>query len=129
MRHLQRRMAHDINTGGYDVAYLRTYPVQPVRTDRRMVERPTVFYAQEARRVGFEAPMPPPVSQARRRKALIRLLRPPYELVCRRRDRRAVGAVDLVLCNSYFSADVLTATYGSTRSSATSVSTHDVQPV
>ena len=113
MRRVQRRMARDINTGGYDVAYLHACRFSlSVPIAEWLSDVPTVFYAQEARRVGFEAPMPPPVSQARRRKALIRLLRPPYELVCRRRDRQAVGAVDLVLCNSHFSADVLTAAYG-----------------
>ena len=73
---------------------------------------PCVFYAQEARRVGFEAPLATPSSESGRRRALMRLLRPPYELVCRRRDRHAVAAVDRVLCNSHFSADVLTAAYG-----------------
>ena len=63
------------------------------------------------RRVGFEA-QPRDGSQSSSRQAAVQFLRRPYESVCRHRDRRAVAAVDHVLCNSYFSADMLTAAYG-----------------
>jgi len=112
MRRVQRQMAHDINRGGYDVAFVHACRFSLSVPIAEWLTVPCVFYAQEARRVGFESPLPPPASLSRPRKALMGLLRPPYELVCRRRDQKAVAAVDRVLCNSYFSADVLTAAYG-----------------
>ena len=112
MRPVQRTMARDINDGGYDVAFLHACRFSLSVPIAEWLKVPCVFYAQEARRVGFEAPLAPPSSQSWQRRTLVSLLRPPYELVCRRRDRHAVAAVDRVLCNSRFSADVLTAAYG-----------------
>lgn len=112
MRRVQRTMARDINHGSYDVAFVHACRFSLSVPIAEWLTVPCVFYAQEARRVGFEAPVASSNSLTRRRKAIMRLLRPPYELVCRRRDRHAVAAVDRVLCNSYFSADVLTAAYG-----------------
>ncbi|MGO9963178.1 MAG: glycosyltransferase [Acidimicrobiales bacterium] len=110
-RRVQRRMARDINREGYDVAYLHACRFSLSVPIAEWLSVPCVFYAQETRRVGFEA-QPRRVSQHRNRDALVRFARRPYESVCRRRDRRAVAAVDRVLCNSYFSADMLTAAYG-----------------
>ncbi|MGO8721836.1 MAG: glycosyltransferase family 4 protein [Acidimicrobiales bacterium] len=112
MRRVQRQMARDINREGYDVAFVHACRFSLSVPIAEWLDVPCVFYAQEARRVGFEAPLPPPASQPSYRRMPTKLLRPPYELVCRRRDRRAVAAVDRVLCNSRFSADVLTAAYG-----------------
>ncbi len=112
MWRVQQQMSSDINRDGYHVAFVHACRFSLSVPIAEWLNVPCVFYAQEARRVGFEAPLPPPASQPRYRRMLTQLLRPPYELVCRRRDRRAVGAVDRVLCNSRFSADVLTAAYG-----------------
>lgn len=111
MRRVQKQMARDINHDGYNVAYVHACRFSLSVPIAEWLTVPCVFYAQETRRVGFEA-QPHRVSQQPNRQALIRLLRRPYESVCRRRDRRAVAAVDRVLCNSHFSADMLTAAYG-----------------
>jgi glycosyltransferase involved in cell wall biosynthesis len=110
-RHVQRQMARDINHEGYDVAYVHACRFSLSVPIAEWLAVPCVFYAQETRRVGFEA-QPRRISQHQNRDVLIRLARRPYESVCRRRDRRAVAAVDRVLCNSHFSADMLTAAYG-----------------
>jgi hypothetical protein len=112
MRPLQRRMARDINRGNYDVAFVHACRFSLSVPIAEWLTVPCVFYAQETRRVGFEAQPYPPASRQHRRERLIRLLRRPYESVCRQRDRHAVAAVDRVLCNSRFSADMLTAAYG-----------------
>lgn len=111
MRRVQRQMASDINRGGYDVAYLHACRFSLSVPIAEWLTVPCVFYAQETRRVGFEAQQHR-VSEHSNRQALLRVLRRPYESVCRRRDRRAVAAVDHVLCNSHFSSDMLTAAYG-----------------
>jgi glycosyltransferase involved in cell wall biosynthesis len=110
-RRVQRQMARDINQEGYDVAYVHACRFSLSVPIAEWLSVPCVFYAQETRRVGFEA-QPRRVSQHQRRETLVRLARRPYESLCRRRDRRAVAAVDRVLCNSYFSADMFTAAYG-----------------
>jgi glycosyltransferase involved in cell wall biosynthesis len=104
-------MARDINHDGYDVAYVHACRFSLSVPIAEWLTVPCVFYAQETRRVGFEA-QPRRISRQRNRQEFIRLLRRPYESVCRRRDRRAVAAVDRILCNSRFSADMLTAAYG-----------------
>jgi glycosyltransferase involved in cell wall biosynthesis len=111
MRRVQRQMARDINHDGYDVAYVHACRFSLSVPIAEWLTVPCVFYAQETRRVGFEA-QPRRISRQRNRQEFIRLLRRPYESVCRRRDRRAVAAVDRILCNSRFSADMLTAAYG-----------------
>jgi glycosyltransferase involved in cell wall biosynthesis len=112
MRRVQRQMARDINHAQYDVAFVHACRFSLSVPIAEWLTVPCVFYAQETRRVGFEAQPPRPASQQRNREKLVRLVRRPYESLCRRRDRQAVAAVDRVLCNSRFSADMLTAAYG-----------------
>ena len=112
MRHVQRQMADDINAGGYDVAFVHACRFSLSVPIAEWLTVPTVYYAQEIRRVGFEVQPSPLGVGARSPASLIPLVRRPYERVCRRRDRRAVAAVDRILCNSRFSADMLSAVYG-----------------
>lgn len=112
MRRVQRQMAGDINAGGYDVAFLHACRFSQSVPIAEWLTVPSVYYAQEPRRVGFEAQLSPPGANARGPQALIPLLRRPYELVCRQRDHRALAAVGRVLCNSRFSSDMLAAAYG-----------------
>ncbi len=111
MRRVQHRVARDINRESYDVAFLHACRFSLSVPIAEWLTLPCVYYAQETRRVGYEAQLSPPGTSGLGR-SLIHLLRRPYELVGRRRDKRAVSAVDRVLCNSHFSADMLSAAYG-----------------
>ena len=112
MRRVQRQMARDIEADHYDVAFVHACGFSLTVPIAEWLTVPCVFYAGEPRRVGFELQLPSPVTRGRRREALVRFVGSPCESVCRRRDRRAVAAVDRVLCNSRFTADMLTAAYG-----------------
>jgi glycosyltransferase involved in cell wall biosynthesis len=112
MRRVQKAMARDINAGGYDVAFLHACRFSLSVPIAEWLQVPSVYYAQEARRVGYETQPSPLGAGAKGLTSLIPMLRRPYEFVGRRRDRRAVGAVDRLLCNSRFSADMLSAAYG-----------------
>lgn len=112
MRRVQRKMAQDINDRGYDVAFVHACRFSFTVPIAEWLTVPCVFYAQETRRVGFEVQIRAGADEKRVAASLLALIRRPYELLSRRRDRRAVAAVDRVLCNSRFSADMLAAAYG-----------------
>jgi hypothetical protein len=76
MRRVQKQMARDINHDGYNVAYVHACRFSLSVPIAEWLTVPCVFYAQETRRVGFEA-QPHRVSQQPNRQALIRLLRRP----------------------------------------------------
>ena len=111
-RRAQRRMAREINFGGYDVAFLHAcqYSLSvPIAT---WLEVPCVFYAQEPRRVNYEARPGQHARVSGLSPALTEIARRSYESLQRRRDRRAIASADAVLCNSRFSAEALIAAYG-----------------
>lgn len=112
MRRLERQMAADINSGGYDVVFLHACRFSLSVPIAEWLTVPSVYYAQETRRVGFEAQLSPPGGKRSGLQSLVPFLRRPYEAVGRRRDLRAVASVDRVLCNSRFSSDMLSAAYG-----------------
>jgi glycosyltransferase involved in cell wall biosynthesis len=112
MRLAQRRIAADINRRGFDVAFLCACRFSQSVPIAEWLKVPSVYFAQEIRRASFETQ---PLEQSRAFKGFERvvpILRRPHEAVCRRRDLRAVAAVDRVLCNSHFSADLFSTMYG-----------------
>ncbi|MGH9291805.1 MAG: glycosyltransferase family 4 protein, partial [Acidimicrobiales bacterium] len=112
MRRVQHQMAADINAGGYQVAFLHASRFSRSVPIAEWLKVPSVYDAQEPRRVGYEAQVSPPWRDGKGLMALAPLLRRPYEALGKRRDRRAVACVGRILCNSLFSADIISAVYG-----------------
>ncbi len=112
MRFVQRRMAREVNRSGFDVAFLNACRYSQTVPIAEWLEVPSVYFAQEIRRASFEAKPQEIARQFTGAARLVPLLRRPHEAVCRRRDRRAVAAVDRVLCNSRFAADLVATLYG-----------------
>ncbi|KRE62284.1 glycosyltransferase family 4 protein [Nostocoides sp. Soil756] len=106
----EREIARRINEGGYDVAYVHPCWIAYAPGVLTMLTMPTVLYLHEVRRASFE-----PTYRARPGS----LSTTPGWAVKRVtddllgiRDRRAVAAADILLCNSVYTAERILACYG-----------------
>lgn len=105
----ERRVAADINAGGYDAVLVHPCQVTHTPSLLRHLTVPSLHYMQEPRRRSFEAGFqaPPPGAPLVRRAA-----RTAQEAVLRRQDRAAALAATRIACNSYYSAESIRRGYG-----------------
>lgn len=104
---LHRRIAADIDEGGYDLAFVHHDQYLSSPALLRWLRTTSVYYCQEARRRSFEH-----LARADARRGLVSAAADAYELLLRRRDLAAARAADHVLCSSLFSAECIERGYG-----------------
>jgi len=113
LRASQRELARVIDAGRYDVAFVHTCGWSrsaPILEYLRTT--PSVYYMQETRRTSHEIRMPRRPLVGVLPRPLLDGARRPYEAWLAARDHRAVARATVVLCNSHFTADMITASYG-----------------
>ena len=109
MEQVERRIAADINAGGYDAVLVNSCSVTHSPALLRFLDAPSLYYMNEPRRRSFEAgyqPVGRTGSPVRRGVAFA------VEQRLRRGDREAVRAATRVVANSYFTAEAIQRAYG-----------------
>ncbi len=110
---LERLLAADIDAGNYDALVVHHQQFTQAPTVLLHSATPSMYYAQEPRRASFEYSRRPRPRTANPTLAALQLpvLRS-VDAAVRSIDTRATRAADLVLCNSYHSAEALWKCYG-----------------
>ena len=115
---LARRIARDIDAGGYDVVFVHPCQFEQGSSVLRHLRTPSVYYCQEPRRVLYETMPARPYDDAvsARRRLLNRLdpLPAAYQGLLRRTDRENTRRASCVLVNSGFMAQTVSRIYGVT---------------
>lgn len=109
MERVQRRIATDIDAGGYDAALVNSCSITHTPALLRHLELPSLHYMHEPRRRSFEAGYR---VADHRRPVLQRVAAGCVERALRRADRAAALAADRIACNSYYSAESIQRAYG-----------------
>lgn len=111
----ERRIAAEIDAGGYDVVFVHGCRVMQAPGLLSMLQTPAVYMIQEPRRRTAESGYRP---GAKDRRGLVGLAwgvgRASYDAVLGRRDRKAVAAATALACNSKYSAESIANVYGRT---------------
>jgi glycosyltransferase involved in cell wall biosynthesis len=114
LRREEKRIAEEINSGGFDVVAVHASQITQAPGLIRLVHLPTVYYMQEPRRASFE----PGYREALRGKHRGCLLGLPrelaarlYEAELRRSDVAATNAASVLVANSRFTAEKIKAAY------------------
>jgi glycosyltransferase involved in cell wall biosynthesis len=101
---VQREIAHAIDSGNYDVAFVHHCRFTQSPFVLRYLETPAVYYCQEPYRLAYEARLQPSL-QVR-----LRLWSPVIGIA--RMDRANIGAADRILANSFYSRESILRAYG-----------------
>ncbi len=112
---VQRRIAAEIDAGGYDVAFIHNCQYGQSPTVLRYLQTPAVYYCAEPPRQLYEPPVPRPyatLSALQRAGNLVDPLPALYRRVLSCLDRANVRSADLVLVNSAYSRESLYRAYG-----------------
>ncbi|MCU1591879.1 MAG: group 1 glycosyl transferase [Frankiales bacterium] len=107
---LERRIARQIDGGGFDVAFVHPCQITATPLILERLRLPSVYLMQEPRRRSFEAGYNPYIP--RRNDPAARVLRWGIERMLRRRDVRAAQAAQLILANSFYSYESIYRAYG-----------------
>jgi len=111
LRRLSRRVADDIDAGGFDAVLVDHCRVEQSPSLLRFAKTPTVYYSQEVHRRLFEHPrLTRPDYGLRNR--LGDLLNLPSDTLARKRDKRNAAAAGYIVANSYHTREALIKTYG-----------------
>lgn len=108
----QRRIAADIDRGGYDAAFLHPCRVTQTPALLWMLRTPTAYYMQEPRRISYEHGLKPHVELTGPLSAARKARRTVVERQIRLVDERAAQAADLILANSHYSIESIYRAYG-----------------
>lgn len=106
---VQRKIAEDINTSGCDVVFVTNCVITQSPAILSLIKLPTVFYAQEALRSGYEYLLEQGYYSGNK------ILLPFKKLRLgriKKIDANSIRSAQKVLCNSYFSAESLARAYG-----------------
>jgi glycosyltransferase involved in cell wall biosynthesis len=115
LRRLARRIAADIDTGGYDMVLV--HPCQYTQSPLvlQFLRTSTVYYCHEPLRRLYEVPLPRPYQRhsgvCQALDVVDPLLRT-YRMALRRADRTSLQSADLVLVNSRFTRENVCRIYG-----------------
>lgn len=104
---LQRRIAAEIDAGGFEVAVLHHDQFTSSPAIAAHLRTPSLYYCQEARRRSFEAH-----ARSIRSFGLLSIPAGLYEDSLRRRDIRFARSADHIFVNSRFSAESVSRAYG-----------------
>ncbi|MEY2399236.1 MAG: hypothetical protein QOJ00_2410 [Actinomycetota bacterium] len=109
----ERRIAAEIDAGGFDVAFVHGCRVMQAPGVLSMLATPSLYMIQEPRRRTVETGYRP---GAQTRTGFARAAwsvgRVGYDTVLGRRDRKAAAAATALACNSLFSAENISRVYG-----------------
>lgn len=112
---VQRRMAAQIDTGGYDVVFAHNCRFGQSPGLLRFLRTPAVYYCQEPPRQIYEPPVDRPYARYSWGQRVGNLVDPfpgLYRRTLRRLDRVNTLAAGTVLVNSHYSRETLYRTYG-----------------
>jgi glycosyltransferase involved in cell wall biosynthesis len=111
LRRLARRVADDIDAGGFDAVLVDHCRVEQSPSLLRFAKTGSVYYSQEVHRRLFEHPrLTHPDYGLRNR--LGGLLNLPSDTLARKGDKRNAAAADYIVANSYHTREALIKTYG-----------------
>ncbi|MFH1537452.1 MAG: glycosyltransferase family 4 protein [bacterium] len=110
---LCRRIAGDINSGGYDLAFLQHCHIARSPMVLPYLRMPGVYYCQEPSRRFYEPPFPgkAPASGGLKEGAKKLAWNMHYKKM-KRLEERVVRHADVLLCNSRFSREAIRRAYG-----------------
>jgi glycosyltransferase involved in cell wall biosynthesis len=112
---LQKKLAAQIDMGGYDVAFVHGCQFGQSPSVLRFLSTPSVYYCQEPPRQLYEPPVPRPYSEFSAMQRLGNRFDPfpaVYRWTLGRLDAAATLAASLVLVNSAYSRESLYRAYG-----------------
>jgi glycosyltransferase involved in cell wall biosynthesis len=115
LHHLQRGMAQQIDSAGYDVVFVHHCRYGQSPGLLQFLKTPSVYYCQEPPRLLHEPPVPRPYTEFSNLQRLGNLFDPLpgiYQRVLMRLDRNNVVAATRVLVNSHYSRESLYRVYG-----------------
>jgi glycosyltransferase involved in cell wall biosynthesis len=115
LRALQRRIAAQIDQGGYDAVFVHICQFGQSPAVLQFLRTPSVYYCQEPPRLLYEPPVPRPYRRFSPAQQLGNLVDPfpsLYRTTLRRLDTANVRSASLVLVNSHYSHETLYRTYG-----------------
>lgn len=115
LRALQRKIARQINAGGYDLAFVHHCQFGQAPALLQFLTIPTLYYCQEPPRMAYEPPVDRPYTRYSRAQRFGNVLDPLpalYRSILIDLDRRSTRSASCVLVNSAYSLETLYRTYG-----------------